>query len=150
MSDLYETIIQSPLISFKGNKGAMRGAVSFRGHKMFPSTARRLMELRPHIEAFCKKGISVREAAQKLGYSKQTVISHCRILGIRWPEKKFGGHRPRINKDGWFNAIISGAAEGKTQEEVGDSLGVHFINIHRYCKNHNIDWKTLRANGKAN
>jgi hypothetical protein len=144
MSDLYETIIQSPLIAFKGDRGSMRGAVSFRGHKMFHSTAVRLVEMRPHLHKMNEEGYTLRAACKKLGYSKPCVYGWLKILGIRWRTSEKGQGK-KIDKVGWHDAIVAGALAGKTLEQVADSLGgVHLQNIHRFCKAHKIDWKALK------
>ena len=144
MSDLYETIIQSPLIAFNGDRGAMRGAVSFRGHKMFHSTAVRLVEMRPHLEKMNAERMTLRAACRKLGYSKPCIYGWLKILGIRWKTSEKGQGK-KIDKTGWRDAIIAGALAGKTLEQVADSLGgVHLQNVHRFCKMNGIDWKDLK------
>jgi hypothetical protein len=144
MSDLYEVIIKSPLIAFRGHRGVMRGAVSFRGHKMFHSTALRLMEMRPHLHRMNNERMTLREACKKLGYSKPCVYNWLKILGIRWKTSERGQGR-KLDKTGWREAIVNGVKAGKTLEQVADSLGgVHLQNIHRFCKVNGIDWKALK------
>jgi hypothetical protein len=144
VTDIYESIIQSPLIAFKGERGSMRGAVSFRGHKMFHSTAVRLAQMRPILEEMNAKGMTLRKACRKLGYSKPCVYGWLKILGIRWRTSEKGQGK-KLVKTGWHDAIVAGAKAGKTLEQVADSLGgVHLQNIHRFCKTNGIDWKALK------
>jgi hypothetical protein len=143
MSDLYETIITSPVLFHKDSKGYRRAAVSYRGHMMFPSTAFRMKELRPAVEEMNNRGIPLRKAAIKLGYTRNTFRKYLRIWGIRWKTADNNPKKP-INKDGWKEAIIAGAAKGLTLEQVGQSLDTDLANIHRFCKKHDIPWKTIR------
>lgn len=135
MSDLYETIIESPVLRFQG-----RVAVSYRGHMMFSSLAYRLKEMRPVVEDMNKRGITQRKAAMKLGYTRQTFRKYLRIWGIRWRTAE-NHTRRTIDKTGWREAILAGAEKGMTLQQIGESLDTDLVNIHRFCKNHGIEWK---------
>lgn len=145
MSDLYDTIISDPCLVFQG-----RSAVMYRGHKMLPSTAHRLKELRPHVIELSKKGLSIRQGAEKLGYSKAAMVNFIRIMGVVWPKVRHNGARPKLDKTGWWELIHKAAKEGETLETLGQKMGVHPMNLHRYCKVNRIDWKQIRTYGKAN
>jgi hypothetical protein len=145
MSDLYETIIESPILFHQDKHGYRRNAVSYRGHKMYPSTAHRMKELRPSVEEMNKRGMTLRKAAQKLGYTRQTFRKYLRIWGIRWlTTERFT--RKTIDKTGWREAILAGAQKGWTLQRIGESLDTDLANIHRYCKRHDIAWKAIRKN----
>jgi hypothetical protein len=148
MSDLYDTIISDPRLKEPNSLGFYRPAVMYRGHKMLPATAQRLKELRPHVIELSTKGLSLRQAALKLGYSKQTLVNYIKIFSIVWPKAKQGGKRPTIDKSGWWELIHKAAAEGDTLETLGERIGVHPMNLHRFCKRHNIAWKQIRTYGK--
>ena len=137
MSDLYETIIESPILQFQGRK-----AVSYRGHMMFPSVAQRLKEMRPAVEEMNKRGVTLRKAAIKLGYTRQTFRKYLRIWGIRWRTAE-NHTRKTIDKTGWGEAIKAGAEKGLTLQQIGESLDTDLVNIHRYCKKHGIEWKEI-------
>lgn len=143
MSDLYDSIISDPCLAFKG-----KAAVMYRGHKMLPSTAQRLKELRPYVIQMAQQGIPMRQGAIKLGYSKQALVNYLKIFGVRWKAAKVGGPKQKVDKTGWWDLIHKAAAEGDTLETLGDRIGVHPMNLHRYCKRHNIAWKQIRTYGK--
>lgn len=142
MSDLYETIIESPILYHQDKNGYRRSAVSYRGHLMYPSTAQRLKEMRPAAEEMNKRGMTLRKAAQKLGYTRQTFRKFLRIWGIRWRTTENFTRKP-IDKTGWREAILAGAEKGWTLQQIGESLDTDLENIHRYCKNNGIEWKAI-------
>lgn len=142
MSDLHERIIESPALYTATSNGLRRTVVSYRGHKMYPGTARRLVQLRPSVEQMNAKGVTLRKAAMKLGYTRNTFRKFLRIWGIRW--KTVESHtRPELDKTGWREAILDGAAKGLTQQQIGERLDTDLVNIHRYCKRNGIDWKAV-------
>lgn len=142
MSDLYETIIESPVLHFKNRHGYYRGAVSYRGHLMYPSIAQRLKDMRPAVEEMNKQGFGLRQAARRLGYTRQTFRKYLRIWGIRWQTTDTRARVP-LDKTGWREAILAGAEKGWTLQQIGESLDTDLANIHRYCKKQGIAWKTI-------
>jgi methylphosphotriester-DNA--protein-cysteine methyltransferase len=143
MSDLYDTIVSDPCLYFKG-----KPAVMYRGHKMMPSTAQRMKELRPHVIEMSKKGLSIRDGAVRLGYSKAALVNFIKIMGVVWPKVRRNGARPKLDKTGWWELIHKAAEQGDTLETLGERIGVHPMNLHRYCKTHGIAWKQIRTYGK--
>jgi hypothetical protein len=148
MSETQEGIIESPSIYIETKDGFYRSAVIYRGRKMLPSTAKRMMELRPHVVSIASKGMSLRQGATKLGYSKQCLINYLKIMQVKWTPAKAGGHRLVVDKTGWWELIHKAAADGDSLESLGDRLGVHPMNLWRFCKRHNIPWKKIRTYGK--
>ena len=144
MSDLYETIIESPILYIEDKKGYRRNAVSYRGHKMYPSTAQKMKEMRPAVEEMNKRGMTLRKAAIKLGYTRQTFRHYLRVWGIRWRTSETHT-RKTIDKTGWREVIIAGAGKGWTLQKIGESLDTDLANIHRFCKKHAIDWKAINT-----
>lgn len=140
MSDLHETVITSPILFFQ-DKTKRRQAVSYRGHLMFPSVAYRLKELRPVVQKMNDDGMTLRKAAKRLGYTRQTFRKYLRIWGMRW--KRADKARP-IDKTGWKEAIIKAASQGWTLQRTGEALDTDLVNVHRFCKRHGIEWKKLR------
>lgn len=149
MSDIYETIITSPALFKKTKEGYIRPTVSYRGHEMAPSIAYRIKELRPTVEKFNQDRLSLRQAAKKLGYTRQTFRRYLRLWNIRW--HSIGNHsRMPLDKTGWREAILAGAEKGWTLQQVGESLDTDLVNIHRYCKRHGIEWKSVRKRHEEN
>jgi hypothetical protein len=137
---MHDEIIESP--AFK------RGSVAFRGRLMWHSTAARIAEYRPHMRELADEGVCMADAARKLGWSIHTLIRWAEILGIQF--KKPRRRRVyRYDKTAWREAILVGAAKGLTLEKVAMGLDVPLMNIHRYCHDHGINWKQLKADAKA-
>lgn len=141
-----DEMIESPVLHLQG-----RGAVAFRGRLMFHSTAARINEYRTHVRRMADDGLTIAEAARKLGYSQATLRRWAEILGVQY-RKKYKRVR-RHDKTGWEQAIMDGAAKGWTLERIGMQLDVNLVNIHRYCYDNGINWRELKhsfKHGKTN
>lgn len=129
--------IESPILTL----GARAGVV-FHGRLMLPSTAQRIKKYEPDLRRFAEQGKSVTEVARGLGYSVHTVRTWAELLGIPIRPKK-PTSKPH-DTSGWYQVVMAGIKDGLTQEEIGAKLGVHSMQICRFCKRNNISWRRAK------
>lgn len=135
-----DEIYESPILKI----GRRMPGVVFHGRLMKPATAQRIKELAPALREAAAECRSITEVARRIGYSLATVRSWCNLLGIEVKRKPACG--TRLNTNGWYQVIMAGIAEGLTQEEIGAKLGVHSMQICRYCRRNKINWRYVRHN----
>lgn len=138
-----DTIIESPIIRLQN-----RGAVVFRGKVMFPSTAARINEYRPHLRRLAAQGLCLPEVARKLGYNVATVRRWAIILGVSFKKKRRRMCGTSYDKAGWRDVILAQANAGGTMARAAAILGIPVVNVHRWCVDNDINWKQLKQNAK--
>ena len=140
MSDVAYT---SPIIRLQN-----RGAVVFRGQVMFPSTAARINEYRPHLRRLAEQGLCLPEAARRMGYNVATVRRWAIILGISFKKKRRRMLGTSYDKAKWQEVIIAEANAAGTMARAAAKLGIPVVNVHRWCVDNDVNWKQLKADAK--
>ena len=138
-----DQMFYSPII-----KLGTRGAVVFRGKVMFPSTAARINEYRPHIRRLAEQGLCLPEVARKLGFTVATIRRWAIVLGITFTKKRRRMIGVRYDKTGWKEVIMEQANTAGTMARAAAIIGVPVVNVHRWCIDNDINWKELKSNAK--
>lgn len=111
--------------------------IDFRGTPMSYFRMERIKTLLPLIHRANDAEMTIRKAADWLGWSESCLRNWIRILGIRW--RKRGPKRPRLDKSAWEARIIELRAKGKTHAQIAKELGdVGAHNISRFIKDNGI------------
>jgi hypothetical protein len=132
-------VIESPIIRLQN-----RGAVVFRGKVMFPSTAARINEYRPHMRRLAEAGMCLPQAARKLGFTPATVRRWAIILGISFTKQRRRMVGTSYDKTGWGDVIMAEGKAGGTMSRAAATLGVPVSNVHRWCVDNDFNWKQIK------
>lgn len=115
-----------------------RRMVYYKGVRMTPFRAQRIVELTPLIIKANKDGMTIPKAAEWMGWSVASLRLWVRILGIKW-RNTTPGKTKAIDKQTWLDKIQRKLAEGKSQAEIARDLGTGAWNITRFKKANGIN-----------
>lgn len=143
-----EDFIDSPIISFEKPR-AKRGYIIYLGRIMYRATAVRMDQFRKDFRKCANQGMTLRQAAKRIGYSIPTMMKWASIFKLDFAkERKRTSYR--YNKDGWNEIILDCLNKGQTYEQIDELLNVPRNNTYMYCKRHNINAREIKLNAKAN
>lgn len=130
--------IESPLFRIGGSKNA----VVFRGQLMRRCTAARIKQFEEPLRRHAGEGMTMTQIARRLGYCVISVRKWAKLLGVEITGNR---NRPTLHDTaGWYDVVAAGIKAGLTQEEIGAKLGVHSMQIHRYCRRKGISWRRAK------
>jgi hypothetical protein len=111
--------------------------MKYRNVDMTYSKMIRIKSMLPFIHKANRKGMSVPEAANWMGWSESTLRNWIRVLGVHWKKRrKRLGYR--IDKTGWDKKIPAMVEANHSQAQIAAALSVGEWTISRYMKDNDI------------
>jgi transposase len=111
--------------------------MKYRNTEMTYSKMIRIKSMLPFIHKANRKGMTIPQAADWMGWSESSLRNWIRILGVHWKKRrKREGYR--IDKTGWDKKIPAMVEAKQSQAQIAATLGVGEWTISRYMKDNDI------------
>lgn len=121
---------------------AGRKRVEFHGKAMRYGTAVKLASMEPLIYRARAKRMTIRKAAEWMGYSESAVRNWIKVIGIKWNSRSRKRTVYKYDRTGWSEKIVDGLVHGKSMVAIARELGVGHWMVVRHARENGL-WSVV-------
>ena len=115
-----------------------RKRVEFHGKPMRYGTATKLAAMEPLIYRARAKKMTIRKAAEWMGWSESALRNWIKVLGITWNSRSRKRRVYKYDRTGWSERIVDGLTKGEPMVSIAKALGVGHWMVVRHTRENGL------------